>query len=47
LPGILENRIVLVTGASKGIGQYIAIELAKESADIIINGSISNSVIEG
>lgn len=31
------NRIVCITGAAKGIGKAIALELAKESYDIIIN----------
>ncbi len=33
----LSNRVVLVTGASKGIGAGIAIEAAREGADVIIN----------
>ncbi|NVM54930.1 MAG: SDR family oxidoreductase, partial [Candidatus Helarchaeota archaeon] len=32
----LENRIVLITGAGRGIGQAIAIRFAQESADVII-----------
>lgn len=37
LAELLADRIALVTGASKGIGQSIAIELAREGADVIIN----------
>lgn len=31
------NKVVLITGAAKGIGKQIAIELAKNSYDIVIN----------
>ncbi len=33
----LENKTALVTGSSRGIGRAIAIKLAEEGADIIIN----------
>ena len=33
----LEGKTVLVTGASKGIGQGIAIRLAQDGADVAIN----------
>jgi len=33
----LENKTALVTGASKGIGRSIAIGLAREGADVIVN----------
>ncbi len=33
----LENQVVLVTGASKGIGKAIAIGCAREGADVILN----------
>ena len=32
----LENKVALVTGASKGIGQAIAMGLAKSGADVVI-----------
>jgi len=35
----LQGKIALVTGASRGIGKAIAIELAKEGASVIINYS--------
>ncbi|MGG5357610.1 MULTISPECIES: SDR family NAD(P)-dependent oxidoreductase [unclassified Enterococcus] len=34
----LKHKTALVTGSTKGIGKAIAIELAKEGADVIING---------
>ena len=33
----LENKIALVTGASRGIGRQIALDFAKEGADVGIN----------
>lgn len=33
----LENKVVLVTGASKGIGRAIAIGMAREGADVFLN----------
>src|SRR5215471_15018316 len=35
--GRLSGRKVLVTGSSKGIGRGIAIRLAQEGADVVIN----------
>jgi glucose 1-dehydrogenase len=33
----LENKVILVTGSSQGIGAGIAVRLAQEGADIVIN----------
>jgi glucose 1-dehydrogenase len=33
----LEGKVALVTGSSQGIGQAIAVKLASEGADIVIN----------
>ena len=33
----LEGHVLLVTGASKGIGAAIAVEAAREGADVIVN----------
>jgi len=34
---LLEHKVVLVTGASRGIGQAIAIECARHGADVALN----------
>ena len=34
---MLNNKIAIVTGASKGIGKSIAINLAKEGAKVVVN----------
>jgi len=38
---LLEGQTALVTGASRGIGKAIAIDLAKEGAEVIVNYSSS------
>src|SRR5262245_2010841 len=37
MPGDLAGKVAVVTGASKGIGREIALELADEGADLVIN----------
>lgn len=40
----LKNKKALITGATKGIGKAIAIELAREGVDVLINGRDQDSV---
>lgn len=39
--GKLENKVIIVTGSSRGIGKEIAIQLAKNGATVIVNHSNS------
>lgn len=34
---LLENKRALVTGASRGIGRAIALEMAREGSDVVVN----------
>ena len=36
---ILENKICIVTGATRGIGKAIAELFANEGAEVIVNGT--------
>lgn len=40
----LKNKTALVTGSTKGIGKAIAIELAKEGVNVLINGRNDDEV---
>jgi len=37
----LENKVIIVTGSSKGIGKEVAIQLAKNGAKVVVNYSNS------
>jgi 3-oxoacyl-[acyl-carrier protein] reductase len=34
---LLANKVALVTGASRGIGRGVALEMAREGADVVVN----------
>ena len=38
MPHKLQNKIILITGASRGIGRAVALMAAKAGADVIITG---------
>lgn len=40
----LNNKTALVTGSTRGIGKAIAIELAKEGVNVLINGRNNEEV---
>ena len=42
----LARQVALVTGAAKRIGRSIALRLAKEGADVVINYATSNAEAE-
>jgi len=44
--GTLDNKVALVTGASRGIGKAIAAALAREGATVIICGRKPETLIE-
>ncbi|WP_180547113.1 SDR family NAD(P)-dependent oxidoreductase, partial [Staphylococcus haemolyticus] len=39
----IQNKVVLITGGSRGIGRSISIAFAKEKATVIINYKTNNN----
>lgn len=37
MPGICENRVVIITGAGRGLGRAYALGLAREGAKVVVN----------
>lgn len=43
---MLNDKVAIVTGASRGIGQAIALELAKQGAKLVLTASSAQSLID-
>ena len=43
---MIENKVAMVTGSSRGLGKALAIELAKQGYDIVVNYARSRSAAE-
>ena len=44
---LLEGRSAIVTGASRGIGRAIALEYARQGADLVLNASVMSDGLAG
>ena len=44
--GILEKKVAIITGAGRGIGRVIAVELAKEGASVVVADIDENTAKE-
>jgi L-rhamnose 1-dehydrogenase len=44
---LLQNKVVIVTGGSRGIGRAIAVASARHGADVLINYWASNDASYG
>jgi NAD(P)-dependent dehydrogenase (short-subunit alcohol dehydrogenase family) len=38
MPGMLEDKVVLISGGTKGVGRGVAIEAARQGAKVVIGG---------
>ena len=45
--GLLDGKVVLVTGGGRGVGRCIAIEAAREGAKVVVNDLGANEVGDG
>ena len=45
-PQLLEGKVAIVTGASRGIGRAIALDLAANGATVVINYYSSNEAAQ-
>lgn len=46
MPGRLENKNVLVTGGRQGIGRGVALEMAREGANVAVNDVVADGKLE-
>lgn len=46
MSGLLENKVCIITGASRGIGKETAELFASEGATVIVNASTNGSADE-
>ena len=46
MPGPLSERVALVTGASRGLGAAVAVELARLGAQVVITARTSGGLEE-
>ncbi len=42
----LKDKVVIITGSSRGIGRLVAIDMAKEGAKLVVNGTTTELVDE-
>src|SRR5580704_18044781 len=46
MPGVLSGRVALVTGASRGLGAAVALELARRGAHVVITARTQGGLEE-